>query len=52
MDTDCINEYTVRNIHGQIGLHGNNARNQRLRSNDRQPFMILLFKVLHIISFD
>ncbi|CAF4208453.1 unnamed protein product [Rotaria sordida] len=36
----------VRRVHNQVGRHINNARNERLHSNDRQLAMMLLFQIL------
>ncbi|CAF1210774.1 unnamed protein product [Adineta steineri] len=38
--------YNVHNIHGQNNLHGNNRQTKRLRSNDRQLSIMVLFQIL------
>ena len=39
----------VRNVRNRVLPQGNNARNERLRSNDRQMILMLLIQVLVII---
>jgi hypothetical protein len=38
--------FNVRSIHNRVAQQANNARNERLRSNDRQLIIMLLFQVM------